>query len=140
MCTYWCGYTHTCLYTHGYLGQQLFDAARDGKTSEVAALLSNPEARSFINWQDERGHSPIFIAALCGRTDAVKELISAGCDINRATKDGWTPIFAAACYGKTDAVKELISAGCDINLANKVKQMTGLALALACLCFLVRVA
>jgi hypothetical protein len=51
-----------------------------------------------------------------------------------------TPIFAAACCGHTDAVKELIAAGCDINLANKVKQMTHLALALACLCFRARVA
>ncbi len=53
MCTYWCGYPHTCLYTYGYLGQQLWDAAANGKTSEVVALLSNPEARSFINWQDQ---------------------------------------------------------------------------------------
>ena len=52
MRTYWCGNTHTCLYAYGYLGQQLWNAALNGKTSDVAALLSNPEARSFINWQD----------------------------------------------------------------------------------------
>jgi ankyrin repeat protein len=51
---------------------------------------------------------------------------------------GWTPIYAAAANGHTDAVKELIAAGCDMNLAEKVKQMTGLALALACLGFRVR--
>jgi hypothetical protein len=53
---------------------------------------------------------------------------------------GWTPLYAAACYGQTDAVKELVAAGCDINLATKVKQMTRLALTLACLCFRTRVA
>ncbi len=53
MCTDWDGYTHTCLYTHGYLGQQLFSAAMNGYTSEVVALLSKPEFRSFINWQDQ---------------------------------------------------------------------------------------
>jgi hypothetical protein len=42
----------TCLHTHGYLGQQLYWAAWNGKTSEIVALLSNPEARSFINWQN----------------------------------------------------------------------------------------
>ena len=46
-------------------------------------------------------------------------------------QDGCTPIFGAAREGKAEAVKELISAGCDINLASKVKQMTGLVLALA---------
>jgi hypothetical protein len=39
------------------LGRQLYDAAEDGNTSDVAALLSNPEARSFINWQ-KRLHVP----------------------------------------------------------------------------------
>jgi ankyrin repeat protein len=32
------------------------------------------------------GATPIFIAACMGQTDAVKELIAAGCDINLATK------------------------------------------------------
>ena len=53
-------------------------------------------------------------------------------------KNGWTPLHIAARLGSTDAVKELVAAGCDINLANKVKQMTRLALALACLCFRTR--
>ena len=34
-------------------GRQLYDAARDGNLLKVVALLSNPEGRSFINWQDE---------------------------------------------------------------------------------------
>ena len=69
MCTDWCGYTHTCLYAYGYLGQQLYDAARNGKTSAVAALLSNPEARSFINWHDKvacpTSPTPLLAPALC---------------------------------------------------------------------------
>ncbi len=32
------------------------------------------------------GATPIYAAALQGQTDAVKELIAAGCDINLATK------------------------------------------------------
>jgi hypothetical protein len=55
-------------------------------------------------------------------------------------QEGRTPIYAAANEGQTDAVKELVAAGCDINLANEVKQMTRLALALACLGFHARVA
>jgi ankyrin repeat protein len=105
--------------TYGYLGQQLWNAARDGKTSEVVALLSNAEALSFINWEDKSGETPIFTAAYHGQTEVVKELISAGCDINRATGYGQTPIWIAARNGRTESVKELICAGCDINLADK---------------------
>jgi hypothetical protein len=53
-------------------------------------------------------------------------------------QDGESPVWIAARNGHTDAVKELIAGGCDMNLADKVKQMTRLALALACLCFRVR--
>jgi len=45
------------------LGRQLYDAARNGNgnchcdgngnAKDVAELLKNPKARSFINWQDE---------------------------------------------------------------------------------------
>ncbi len=61
----------------------------------------------------------IYTVAWWGKTDTVKELVAAGCDINLACKDGWTPIFASARYGKTDAVKELVATGCDINLTNE---------------------
>jgi hypothetical protein len=53
-------------------------------------------------------------------------------------QDGESPVYRAAANGKTGAVKELIAGGCDVNLADKVKQMTRLALALACLGFCVR--
>ncbi len=53
-------------------------------------------------------------------------------------QDRQTPIYAAAENGRTGAVKELIAGGCNINLADKVKQMTRLVLALACLGFRVR--
>jgi len=52
------------------------------------ALLSNLEARSFINWQNENGRTPIYVAAREGHTDALKELIAAGCDMNLADKEG----------------------------------------------------
>ncbi len=38
----------------------------------------------YIYIQD--GETPIYAAACCGKTDAVKELIAAGCDMNLADK------------------------------------------------------
>jgi hypothetical protein len=54
-----------CQSAYGDLGQQLYDAALAGNTSEVAALLSNPEARSFINWQDKVACPPSPTPLLC---------------------------------------------------------------------------
>ena len=33
-------------------GNQLYDAAKNGKLPEVGALLSKPNARSFVNWEN----------------------------------------------------------------------------------------
>ena len=58
-----------CQSAYGDRGQQLYDAARDGKASEDVALLSNPEARSFMNWQDTvacpTSPTPLLAPTLC---------------------------------------------------------------------------
>ncbi len=33
-------------------GKQLYDAALDGKLPQVRALLSKPDARSFVDWKN----------------------------------------------------------------------------------------
>ena len=80
MRTYWCGNTHTCLYAYGYLGQQLWNAALNGKTLDVAALLSNPEARSFINGQNEvacpTSPTPLLASTLCFSVNMLAHCVS----------------------------------------------------------------
>ena len=59
--------------------------------------------------------SPAFVAAQFGRTLALKALIAAGCDVNRAKKNGTTPAYIASQEGHTEALKALIAAHCDVN-------------------------
>ena len=72
-------------------------------------------------WIDSKaradGATQVYIAARNGDTDAVKVLIAAGCDVNRAKNTGATPVSIAAQKGHTSVVEALIAAGCDVNQA-----------------------
>ena len=48
----------------------------------------------------------------------VRELITAGADLNTQDKDGWTALFFAAGRGYTEVVATLISEGAELNRKN----------------------
>ena len=50
-------------------------------------------------------------AAEAGRTQEVRNLISAGADINATDSHGWTPYLAASSNGQLDAMKILKALG-----------------------------
>ena len=54
------------------------------------------------------------LAAYGGHVECLKELIAAGADINKETKNGRTALMYAADEGNIECVKELIAAGADI--------------------------
>lgn len=63
------------------------------------------------------GISPLCIAAEMGLIDAVRALIAAHADINKASPDGDTPLFIAAENGHIDVVSALIAAHAIVNQA-----------------------
>jgi len=61
----------------------------------------------------------IHTAVLSNNTEAVKEHIKAGSDINEKDKfGGSSPLISAAVFGKTEIAKMLIDAGADLNIQN----------------------
>ncbi len=60
----------------------------------------------------------LHVAALEGNTEAIRQHIHAGSDLNE--KDAWgsTPLIIAATFGKTDVARALIEAGADLNIIN----------------------
>ena len=57
------------------------------------------------------------LAALNGKADALRWMISSGIDLNRPSEDLYshgTPIHHAVCSGSLDAVKVLVEAGADL--------------------------
>ncbi|OQR97472.1 serine/threonine-protein kinase TNNI3K-like [Achlya hypogyna] len=98
------------------LGQELYNAASDGKESEVERLLQKgvpPE------WTDEYGNTPLFVAAYNGREGVVRQLIAAGANVNHKGNDQFTSLIYAAVKGHVACARRLLAAGADVNAANK---------------------
>ena len=72
---------------------QLFDAAKQGDTATVKALLESGTS------VDERGPNkatPLIAASLAGNTETAAALIEAGADVMARNHSGFTPLHAAA--------------------------------------------
>ena len=82
-------------------GRQLYNAAEEGQTATVRALLSTPGSQSVINWQDSDGRTPLYIAAQCGTAGVVALLIAARCDVDIANQE--TPLL-----GRRVVIKGLV--------------------------------
>ncbi|XP_069885750.1 ankyrin repeat domain-containing protein 12 isoform X1 [Dipodomys merriami] len=68
-----------------------------------------------VNKRNERGETPLHMAAIRGDVKQVKELISLGANVNVKDFAGWTPLHEACNVGYYDVAKILIAAGADVN-------------------------
>lgn len=66
-----------------------------------------------------RNNSPLIAAAREGLSDAVRNLIRQGADINAASIDGRTPLIHAATHGRTDVVRLLLESGAEIDAKSR---------------------
>ncbi|XP_072903414.1 ankyrin repeat domain-containing protein 12 isoform X1 [Hemitrygon akajei] len=76
---------------------------------------SSSRQKDKVNKRNERGETPLHMAAIRGETKQVKELISQGADVNVKDFAGWTPLHEACNLGYYDVAKQLILAGADVN-------------------------
>ncbi|XP_012988811.2 ankyrin repeat domain-containing protein 12 isoform X4 [Esox lucius] len=76
---------------------------------------SASKARDKVNKRNERGETPLHMAAIRGDAKQVKELISLGADVNVKDFAGWTPLHEACNLGYYDVAKVLIAAGAEVN-------------------------
>ncbi|MBQ1114162.1 ankyrin repeat domain-containing protein [Streptomyces sp. C3-3] len=88
---------------------RLFDALYEDENAVVRALRSGAPAES----SDEEGTTALYLASVQDRLEAVRLLLAAGADPNRASGPGASdlPLCGAACGGHTEVVEALLSAG-----------------------------
>ncbi len=71
-----------------------------------------------LNKKDQYGSTPLIIAVLFGKTEAAKELINAGADLDISNNEESTPLHIAALMGRIELVKFLLDKGADKYLRN----------------------
>ncbi|MDF0666517.1 MAG: ankyrin repeat domain-containing protein [Nitrospira sp.] len=96
-------------------------AAAEGNVLRVETFLGqgiNPQAA------DERGVTPLFLAAQHGHRDVAALLLKQGAAMNHARQDGVAPIFIAAQEGQRDVVALLLEKGADVNTQARIGGVT----------------
>jgi ankyrin repeat protein len=91
---------------------RLFQLIARGETSDVEEELRLPSAL----WQTDRyRRTALHVAALYGKTEVVRMLLSRGADVNAPNSIGVTPLKVAVQNGYHQIAVILISAGADPN-------------------------
>ncbi|XP_074131161.1 ankyrin repeat domain-containing protein 12 isoform X1 [Sminthopsis crassicaudata] len=83
--------------------------------AQKKAPSSSSRQKDKVNKRNERGETPLHMAAIRGDVKQVKELISLGANVNVKDFAGWTPLHEACNVGYYDVAKILIAAGADVN-------------------------
>jgi ankyrin repeat protein len=99
----------------------LIDAAKDGDIEMVKKVL---RLNISTEIRDDRGWTPLHVAASSGRLEVVKFLVKeAGADVEAKGNGQMTPLLVAARYGPLKMVKFLVQeAGADVEAKDDFKK------------------
>ena len=90
-------------------------AAGRGDLRRLALLA---ELGADLNLRENRGYTPLAVAAIDGKAEAVRQLLSAGADANVTDNAGGTPLHHAAVRGRAEIVQMLLDGGADPGFRN----------------------
>ncbi|WP_294393981.1 ankyrin repeat domain-containing protein [uncultured Sphingomonas sp.] len=100
--------------------QLLFEAARLGRTDMIDPLV---KAGADLNAYDDRGFTPLILAAYNGQLAMVEVLIGRGADACRPDRDqGNTAQMGVAFKGEDAIAARLLKAGCNVDARNNAGQ------------------
>jgi ankyrin repeat protein len=105
------------------LCDEIHDAAMAGDVGKVEALLKHdPDLVFSTNYgANNKGWTPLHVAALFDRTNVAKVLLANKADVDAKDSDAHTPLHMAAGKGKEDFVALLIANKADINAKDIMK-------------------
>lgn len=92
---------------------EIHEAVKNGDLAAVQRILAaRPD---LIKAVDERGYTPLHVAARGGRLEIASFLVEKGADLEAKNPTGFTPLFLAVLGKRLDAVKLLLDKGADPN-------------------------
>ncbi len=95
---------------------QFFDAIRNNNPDSVkAGIVANPE---WVNLKDQRGSTPLILAAYYDDREIVKLLLDHGARVDETDGTGNTALMGVAFKGYEEMAKLLIAGGADVNAVN----------------------
>ncbi|XP_078607974.1 uncharacterized protein LOC144879950 isoform X1 [Branchiostoma floridae x Branchiostoma japonicum] len=87
-------------------------AGNDRRSSEPSSAKKKNDK---VNKRNERGETPLHMAAIKGDADLLKQLIKQGAEVNAKDFAGWTPLHEACNHGYYEVAKMLLQAGANVN-------------------------
>jgi ankyrin repeat protein len=97
--------------------EEIHDAVKKGDLAAVQAILAaRPDSLKALN---ERGFTPLHIAAFEGRLEIASLLLEKGADLEAKNPTGFTPLFLAILGKKPEAVRFLLEKGADVNAQSR---------------------
>jgi len=98
----------------------LFEAAKLGRADLIPVLVRNG---ADVNGYEQRGFTPLILAAYNGQAEAVDALIKAGADACKPDlNQGNTAQMGVAFKGDDAIAERLLKEKCDVNARNKAGQ------------------
>lgn len=98
-------------------GQVMHDAIGRKDIDAVARIIrASPDC---VDVKNDRGRTPLHVAAHTGQNDIVKLLISKGAEVNARSRWNYTPLIFATEDGHHDVVVTLLDSGADLEAVTK---------------------
>ncbi|KAK7871111.1 hypothetical protein R5R35_010472 [Gryllus longicercus] len=95
------------------LGEQLCEAAAEGRLSDVRRLIVSG---ADVNYTNQYGSTPLLIATYNAQVDVVSLLLQRGADVNAVNHNGCSAMLLATCWDRSGrCVELLVRAGADVN-------------------------
>ncbi len=109
---------HVCflgIFSFKTLAQDIFEIARKGTASDVAAVYKNTPDQ--INVKNDAGYTPLILAAYHGNYDVVQALLTYTSSVNDNSSSG-TALMAATVRGSTEIVSLLLDHKANPNITD----------------------
>lgn len=91
------------------------------QTDQICELVNDMPTRTELSAAEkyQKHHTELMLAALEGRTETVKILLSKGADVNAKDDEGRTALMFAAINLHSETVKALLEHGAEVNTRDK---------------------